>query len=274
MKKVLAFLFILLLFAAAAFCQADSLELRIFKVKYGNSQAILEAAHNLKSNDGRVSFDAGSRSLIVYDYPQNLERIASVVSSLDVRERQVEIKVMVAEATSDLFTSIGVRPGTVVIPQARFRAVAKFLESSKDTRISTSMMVRTVSNRPAMIQVAADEVIGNEVVLYRDGREVITPLREPIGSFLEVLPSVNEDRTIKVILRPSLSSIDERGAPEQRTVLTEALINDGDTVVVGRLDSSSQGVEREQTALKTPLSRKASTQEKKIVMFLTAKIID
>jgi len=274
MSKTIIFISIFFFFAAVAFCQADNLEMRIFKVKHGSGRSFYDLANELKSQDGKVSFDANTNSIIVFDYPQNLERIASVIESLDVRERQVEIKVLVTETTDEVLSNIGITSSKVIIPSGEFTAVANLLKTNKDTNIRSQMMVRTLSNQPAVLQVTTDEIIGSQVLIYGSGTTVTSPIREPIGNFLEVLPVVNNDGTITVTLRPSVSTLEKGATPSERTILTQAVVNDGDTIAIGGLDSGTQTVQESQTLFGMPLSKKAKSQQKKVVMFLTAKITD
>jgi type II secretory pathway component GspD/PulD (secretin) len=135
------------------------------------------------------------------------------------------------------------------------------------------MTVRTLSSQPAVLQVTTDEVIGARSVMLENGAIVTSPEREPIGDFLEVLPRVNNDNTIDVVLRPSVSTL-ERGAPSERTILTEAVINSGDTIVIGGVETEKETVQRSQSAFGIPLSKKSKNQERQVMMFLTAKIVE
>jgi type II secretory pathway component GspD/PulD (secretin) len=269
MRKICAFLACFLLVCAAAFGQACEPELKILKISHGSSQAILEVAESLKSSQGRVSFDGNTGSLIVFDCPGNIERIAKVVRELDVREKQVEIKVLVVEAQEKFLRDIGITSARVIIPKGEFSAIADLIDKNKEARTRTSMMVRTLSNNPAVLQVTTDEVIGTELVIFSNGTEIVTPVTAPIGSLLEVLPTVNNDGTIMVVLRPSVSSMERSGNPSERSIITQVLINDGDTIAIGGADS-----ERSSSSSSCPMSKRSLEKKKKVEMFLTATTVD
>ncbi|MDD5044844.1 MAG: secretin N-terminal domain-containing protein [Candidatus Omnitrophica bacterium] len=273
MKKTTIIISILF-FSVVSFCWAENLQLKIFKINYGDIGSFYNIANDLKSEAGTVSFDRNSNSLIVRDYPQNIERIASVIESLDIKQKQVEIEVTVAEASKDFFKNIGITHSSIIIPSGQFSAVLAAIEKNKDAHTRSTMKVRTLSNQPAELQVSTDEVIGNEVVIYPAGTVVTTPVREPIGNFLEVLPTVNDDNTIMVTLRPSVSTLEKGGNPAQRTVYTNVILNNGDTVAIGSLDTEKEVTQNNQTLFGMPLSTKEKSKNNKVVMFLTAKIID
>lgn len=235
---------------------------------------MVEVANSLLSSQGKLSFDRNSGSLIVIDCPENLARIAGVIKELDVREKQVEIKVLVAETSSAILKDIGLTAGQVIIPQGSFSAIVRSLKASKDTQIRNEMTVRTLSDRPAMLQVTKDEITGTEVAILGGDTVITSLITEPIGNFLEVLPRVNNDNTINLIVRPSVSNIDEHGHPSERTILTQALVNNGDTVAIGGADVQKQETQRNSTLFGIPLSQRSVTKNRKVAMFLTAKIVD
>ena len=268
MRKITIFMGLFLFLNAVILCQACEPQLKIFKIEHGSAQSLYDVANSLKSEQGKVSFDQNSNSLIVFDCPANIERIAQVIKGIDVQEKQVEIKVLVIEATEKFLEDAGIRYSQVIIPQGKFKAIANLIKESKEANTRTSMMIRTLSNHPAVLQVTTDEVIGTEFVIFSNGTEITTPVREPIGSLLEVLPTVNNDGSIKVILRPSVSSMEKPFTPSERTIITQAVINDGDTIAIGGADVDKG------TAKRGILSGKAASEKKKVEMFLTAKIVD
>lgn len=254
---------IFLLLASLAFAQTCNPQVKVFKIASGNAESLSAIAQDLLTQQGTVSFDNNSNSIIVFDCPQNIERIAAVIKELDVREKEVEIKVLVTEASSSFLEGIGLVAGQVIIPKGQFEAVLELIKESKETNIRAQMMVRTLSNHPAAIQVTKEEIIGFESIIIPGQAVVTSAIREPMGSLLEVLPSVNNDGTIKVLLQPSVTSIDEDAAPSQRTVFTQALVKSGDTIVIGGAETqkkSRQGL--------------ASSENRRVAIFLTCRIID
>jgi type II secretory pathway component GspD/PulD (secretin) len=274
MKTLLIFTIILLIFSGVLFSQVPGQEMRIFKLKHGNVESFYSIANTLKSSEGTVTFDTNTDSLIVVDYPANLANIAQVIESLDVPAKQVMIKVVVADVSDGFLQDVGIHRSQVIIPSGDFRAVLNLLSSRTDSNIRSQMSVRTLSGQPAQIAVTADEIIGYEVTSYRR-HDVIEPVREPIGDILEVLPTVNNDGTITVVVRPSVSTLERNSTPYERSALTQVIVDDGDTIVIGGVDS----VKEETTTgsipiLGIPISQRKSSKSQKVMMFLTATTTD
>lgn len=270
---VLALIVSFLLLGGAS--QAQDLEMKIFTIQHTNAQSISSVARSLKSEEGSVTYDPNTNKLIVVDYPQNIQRIESVIGSIDKVQKQVEVQVVVADVTDTLLRDIGLYSGQVIIPRGDFRAVLHLLDTDKSSNIRSQMTVKTLSNQPAQLMVSKDEIIGREITYYKDGTRVTTPIRKPIGDFLEVIPSVNNDGTITVVLRPTVSTFEERRIPYERSIITQVIVNDGDTIAIGGMNSSQQRTENTSVSiLGIPLRSETRNEDKKVVMFLTATIVD
>ena len=274
MKRLFIFIGIFLFSAKLAFTQSCTPEVKIFKVQHGSAGSLFEVVNSLLSKEGKLSVDPNTGSLIVFDCPENLARIAGVVKELDAREKQVEIKVLVAETSSGFLEEIGLTVGQVIIPQGRFSAIVELLKASKETNIRNEMTVRTMSNRPAQLQVTKDEIIGTQVDILGGDTVITSPIREPIGNFLEVLPRVNNDNTIDVVVQPSVSTIDKHANPSEQTIFTQAVVKDGDTIAIGGADIQKQETKNSSALFGVPLSSKSASKDRKVVMFLTAKIVE
>ena len=263
------------LFLVAGLCQSQDLEMRMFTIQHSNAQSISNVAQSLKSAEGSVTYDPNTNNLIVVDYPQNLQRIAAVIGKIDQVAKQVEVQVIVADVTDTLVRDIGLYSGQVILPHGDFIAVLRLLDTDKSSNIRSQMTIKTLSNQPAQLMVSKDEIIGQEITHYKDGTEVRTLIRKPIGDFLEVVPSVNGDGTITVIVRPTVSTLERRRTPYERSVLTQGIVNSGDTIAIGGMDCHQQTTEnRSVSILGLPLGSKTKTESKKVVMFLTATIVD
>jgi len=273
MHRTIVFLGIIFCTAAVVFAQTDDLTMKIFKVQHGNAHSLYQMAEGMKSETGRVSFDANTGSIIVIDFPMNIARIASTIDMLDVAEKQVNIQVVVIEAESAALRSMGINSSRVIIPQMQFMAIGHFIKATKEVTVRTRMSVMTQSNQPALIQVSTDALIGDEIVQFEDGSEVMQPLRERVGKTLEVLPRVNPDGTITLIVRPSVSSLDRGALPSETAIMTRVSLKDGDTVALGALEAVNEE-EKQDEFPGIPFFTKASAKNKRMVMFLTVDIVD
>jgi len=251
--------------------------LRVFGVHHRNAQLLYGVVKDLVSPQGKVSLDMHTNSLVVLDYPENLTRIEKVIATLDVREKNVEIKVTVTESTSNFFDSIGLYGGQVVIPAAKFSAVLAALQTDKASKIRSEMTIKTLSGYPAALAVSRDEVFGQTVTHYmnrRDNLVVISDLRQEMGNFLEVVPTVNNDGTITVIVRTAVSKM-EGDSPHESALLTQVTVANGDTIGLGGMErQASPAYRRKTTVFGIPISQGTVNQSKKVAVFLTTTIVE
>lgn len=273
MKKIIiVFLFIFLLFNFGSAYSQD-LEMKIIKLKYAQASDLYPIINDLKSEQGKVSFDRNTNSLIISDTPKELERLIKLVNELDVGLKQVEIETTIVEATDDFIKDTGLHTSGIILPADRFFAILSLLESRGDANISVKSKIRTLSNKPARIQLTQEHVIGEDVIIYPSGATWVTPERKEVGSILEVLPRVNPDNTIEVSIRPSLSNLQENTSlPFERSLSTQVVVNDSDTIMLGSL---TQEVQRTQTQniFGVPLTKTQGQGKRKTLIFLTVKIV-
>jgi type II secretory pathway component GspD/PulD (secretin) len=272
MKKIVLIV-VFLGFSLSALPQG--LKLKVFKLKRSDGYQIYSVVNDLKSPDARVTYDAGSNQLIVMDHPGNLITIENLINELDVREKNVEIKVLVSETSTEFVNSIGAHRGALIIPQAKFQGVISAIKTDTDSRIRNQMTVRALSGHPANLQVSREEIFGYNVVSHYGSSgavTVVSPHRQDIGSFLQALPTANNDGTITVAIQPSVSRSRD-GVPQESAILTQVTLNDGDTVVLGGLDSEvSDTTSQTTTVFGIPLSKTTQKEKRKILMFLTATV--
>jgi type II secretory pathway component GspD/PulD (secretin) len=265
MKKatILFIVFSLILFKTA-YGQPEELEVRVIEIQYGNARSLQDIVEHLKGPKGKLSVDSRTNSLVVVDSPKNIERIAEVIEKLDIRQKQVEIKVVIADVTDDFLKASGIVASKVIIPENNFIAVFGLLSSDQGTSVRSQMSVRTLNNKPARIQVTADEILGHVIYWYGDDKEIVAPIALKTGDVLEVLPRVNDDGTILVELSPSQSALTDDGDFYEKSMTTQVLINDGDTIALGGLDAGRRETGRR------PFFTGRARKKQRVMMFLTA----
>jgi type II secretory pathway component GspD/PulD (secretin) len=255
---------------------ADGRTMRIFKIQHASAESLRPVVESLKSPEGTLSFDRNTNSLIVVDYPVNLQRIADVIESLDVQQKNVRITVVVSDVTQNFLDTIGLHSGQLIIPGPEISAVLGLLKKDTRSSIRSEMSLTTLSNHPARLQVTKEEIFGHSLVRYRSRHHdttVISVIKQPVGNFLEVLPQANNDGTITITLQPAVSTL-QNGLPYERTVLTRITINNGDTLVIGGLDSGTTQTSSTTSVFGVPVAKTTAGESKKVVMFLTATIAD
>ena len=129
---------------------------------------------------------------------------------------------------------------------SKLQSIFDFLKSRSNTELIANPRVVTLNNQKAIINV------GKVLSLPTYERNTTTGAMEitgwekmPLGVLLEVTPQISPDGHIKLKLRPEVSSligyastrngVNEGPTTSTRTVETEVLIKDGQSVVIGGL---------------------------------------
>ena len=211
-------------------------------------------------------------SIIVKGDDDGIEKFKKIVRMLDVPPKQVQIKAEFVEVkTADIknfgidwsiqrlnetfSTSFGPQ-GNVVLGFASGNMTAQLkAELRQDIgRIINSPIISTINNQNAYISIntvipywIAMSTVVDGTVLTQETPNFIT-----IDTHLDVLPRVNGDGTITMILRPGVADTgnivkgkDGNAIPEQRRqeLFTQRRVANGETIVVGgfirKTDSNS-----------------------------------
>ncbi len=177
------------------------------------------------------------------------------------------------------------------------KAILDVLKSRTNTKLVANPRIVTLNNQKALIHVGRNIPIPTYERNDTTGKMEITGWQEPekIGVQLEVTPQISPDGHIKLKLKPEVSSIldfikieGEDAAPitATRTVETEVLIKDGQTVVIGGLikDESFTKISKIPILGDIPLvgffftrketgSASSPTEKTDLLIFVTARII-
>ncbi len=277
MKKILFYItFTVILLTCSLSVLGQSLQLRIFKLKRADGRRLYSVINDFKSQDARVTYDAGTNQIIVMDYPANLVTIENLINELDKQEKNVEVKVLVCETSGNFIERIGLSTGALIIPESKFSGVIRLLGSDENSSIRSEMTIRTLSGYPAHLQVSKEEIFGHSLTHYYNSNSAVTvvsPYRKDVGSFLQVLPIVNGDGTITVVIQPSVSSVNN-GRINEQAILSKVILSDGDTVVLGGHNLQKvSSINKTNTFFGIPLSRSTQKSKVNVLMFLTAKVV-
>lgn len=272
MKRLLICLIFLSL-PIISFAQEEN-EVRAFPIYSADPQFLISVIEDVKSTSGKVFYDANNQSLVVVDTPESMVKIEKLLSQLDAPAKMVMITVTTVDVTNEFLSDMGISGGSVVLPQVRFQAVLSALENRRDSHIRSKSTVSVLSNNPARIQVSEDFIIGLKQYVHEpSGTRVTTPIREPIGHILEVLPRVHADNSVTLSIQPTLSSLNDANIPYKREISTKVVINEGDTLVLGGLTRESD-TKQSQSSLFTLSSTQNSQENSHLVMFLTVDVED
>lgn len=249
---------------------------RTFALQYAAVEDMQKEITPLLTKElGILKSDKRTKTLIITDLPQALDKIAAVISTFDQRTKQVFIEAKIVEvALSDAF-SLGVnwqhmfdglnprfrietvsQPGLPVTPFGTLKyntivsggdleAVLEALKTVGDTKILSSPHIAVVDGQEANIKVIEDQPY-KEVKLESGTTNItgVTYLFKEVGVSLGVTPKINDDGIIQVLVKPEISSISQwyDGAPQEGTPVikrafaeTTVMIKDGVTIIIGGL---------------------------------------
>jgi type II secretory pathway component GspD/PulD (secretin) len=275
MKKYIIYLITLLLIPCSGLTGPENLKAEVFNIQYSDAEGIYKAVEQLKSPEGKVALHANTNSIIIYDHPENIAVIGRVIRQLDIRKEQVEVRVLVAEISETILGRLGLTYGQAVLPPGEMRKVEYLIQREKISDIQTEMAMRTLSGEPARIAIAQEKLLGGTMIRRRRLLVIIPPVERAAGNFLEVVPTVNRDGTVTVIVRPAVSEFLDARTIHERSLITKTTINSGDTIVLGgvqsgRVETRQEGIPG--TALHVaPRSVKRSVRT---VMFLTVRVLE
>ena len=265
------------------------------------AQQVSNDMRSLLSSEGKVLYGEEPNSLVVMDYPENLERVSDYLNVMDVLPQQVLIEARVVEVKLQKESALGVNwqlfaakngmkmgqfrvqsvtagtmaskgvldqiipykkthyppggttaedPFTVSIFDENINVVLSTLANDYNTDILSAPRVTTVNNRSAEMKIiqnypraepqASTDANGNVIVTW-------TVNFEEIGIILKVVPTINNDGMISMILEPEVSEktgdleLTTSGVTykvpiiDKRNAATKVVIGDGQTLIIGGL---------------------------------------
>jgi type II secretory pathway component GspD/PulD (secretin) len=221
----------------------DDLVLRLIKIANGNGRSICSTAQTALSPDGKISFDPKTDTLAVVDRPDYLPHIEELVSSLDIKVAKVEMSVRIVEVTREFLKEAGFYTSQVIFSRGSFDKVSRLLTNRSLSFTKTETTLKIPSGEAARLSVKSQALFPGSVGTYVS------------GGLLEVLPTVNNDSTVTLKLRPSESGKPHEGSGPEDKVLTQVTLHSEDTLAIGGFD-----IEKD-------------SNQRMIMLLLTAKII-
>lgn len=254
--------------------QQAKLKMWIYKLKYievEKVQEILEAFPGM----GLIKIHEPSKTVIVQDTPENIEKLKSLISHLDAAPQQVliEAKILEITLTDDMRLGVNwtkllgdVSLGTggfsrAVIPTAsgdpaagtgtgvfgtvitatgtsrQFAAAVDALQTITKVNTLSTPKILAIHGKTAKVQVGGK--LGYKVATTLPaGTTTETVEFIDTGTMLEITPYINEEGFILLEVNPTVrSAVISEGIPQLATteVTTWLLAKDGETVFIGGL---------------------------------------
>ncbi len=277
-----------------------------------NGQVIPIISSSAPNSSGTVA-----DRLLVIDTGQSLRRVAQVIQELDKREKQINIAVKFIETSLKNTERLGINwqmRTTMAFPSSSdsssgmigvgkltenynvtqlqvpvVSAVLEALETDADAKILQEPQVTTFNNVeasvtigttiPVLVPQGEGSVFGTNPYTYED---------QNIDISLSIIPRVNEDGYISIRLNTAVSAIVGYVGPEgdrpitsNRTVNTNVMVRDGETLLIGGLIFENDSRSRSQVPIlgKIPIlnllfkSKIDDVEQRELLIFITPSVV-
>jgi type II secretory pathway component GspD/PulD (secretin) len=251
----------------------SKLESASFKLQYGIGSEILPHIQAIVTpNIGSVILDAANNQLFVTDIPEKVSIISELISSLDIKTKEVFIEARIVQVTLTDRLKIGVnwkaftdridelgpvnvtadfnilspdeqglRYTSGLLTEDNYELVLEALAEEGKTDLLSSPHITTVNNKEAKIHVGSS--VPYITIDTREENGTIRTFEKvtiiEVGVKLLVTPKINDDGFVKMHIIPEVSSVTgfTDGIPivDKTQAETEVLVKDGVTLIIGGL---------------------------------------
>ncbi|MFH1755064.1 MAG: type IV pilus secretin PilQ [Candidatus Latescibacterota bacterium] len=285
----------------------------IINLSFANADEMKDALQRIVSKRGNIEVEKGSNALVVTDIEQNIEKVRSMCSELDLKLKQVEIVAKMVDVDFEATREFGIRwdamnlsPANVSVvgdgivdaltsnPIGQFRvgtvrswgevqAIIDMLERENRANIISNPRIITADNRAASI------LVGKQIplIVADEAGNPITELTK-VGIGLRVTPHVNSDGTVTMDLHPEVSELSAQATVQGGVIIsiseadTRVVVADGETAVIGGLINEVETkIESGLPLLKDiPMLgnlfkfQNDTKKKRELIIFVTPKIID
>jgi len=228
----------------AGFAQAS---FEIFKIYYSDANELRSAVMSLLSENGKVSVNSSSNSLIVKDSPRVLRQVRQMIAQLDRRPKNIRIEVEFIEKTSlnkigvdikwrigGAGWSVGVIPGGAVLADLTARR--------SDFKGKKKQFLVIMENRPGRIFVGEAIALTNYFFQYGYNHGYLTKDTQfkNVGVSFSVKANVAEEGKLRVTLEPEVSYYDrKRNSFPVTSSATTLVMSDPGTIIIASSDENS-----------------------------------
>jgi type II secretory pathway component GspD/PulD (secretin) len=237
------------------------LEARTFRLDYLEAPDVVTVLTPLLSAHGTATSYARARAIVVEDWPGVLDRVGTVIASIDRPPRQVLIEAQVLEARLSrnyrfgvdwsLLASSGDGSGQVSVDgfasPGPEKIYAFWNQGDFTSALEASDAVDELQSlaTPRLLVTDGDEariIIGDQlgfsVVSTVDNTVIQNVEFLDVGTKLIVKPTISSDGYLQLDIHPELSNgVIQNGLPSKSTseVTTRVLVKDGQSLVIGGL---------------------------------------
>ena len=301
-------------------------ETRIFELQYALAEDVQgEVSAALTPTIGTMQLDVRTNTLIITDLPHQMDKIKTIVMAFDRKTREVFIEAKIVQVTltdaykwgidwSRLFDTAGEKRGLQVTPEVdmplslstfgkltvsrtqganTLSAILEVLSSVGETKILSNPHIATEEGKEASINVITSQPYSQSTTTTTDA--ATTQSTEftfvEVGVKLNVIPRINADGYISMVIKPEVSSItsffpdsaSEQRVPVVETAIAEStvLVKDGTTIIIAGMikDTKTLSENRVPGLGRIPIVGKLFSNESdeiqrtETIVFLTPRII-
>lgn len=280
---------------------------QIIRLDNSRAQEIQTAVQPLASDDGVLNIDSRTNSLIVRDYPENIELIQQVIENLDITVPQIRIEAKLLEVDSDKLRELGLEwdlnveldGNPLVITQSTNLGATNAMQGQLAFASGTTSLDATISaletqGTANLVATPSISVLDNEQGRVFMGEQI--PLRQldvagnvtiqlqQVGTELIVTPHVVQGDRIILELQPKRESF--RVDPSAGIIITTqesqttVEVRDGETAVIGGLKSETTTTADTGVPILMDIPilgaafryRRSETQVRDLILFVTPRI--
>jgi len=254
--------------------QVKRLQMRIFKLRYADVdkvQEVLEALPGIRM----LKIHEPSKTIVVEDTPENIEKIETIVNYWDAMPKQVMIEAKILEISLTDDMTMGVNwekilgdarvgtggfstaklpsgPGTSPVPvigdgifaniitragtSQQFAAALDALQAITKINTLSTPKILAIHGKPARVQVGGQQ--GYKVTTTNLGISTETIEFINTGTILDITPYIDDDNNVLLNVKPTINAAQlEEGIPVVRStsITTWLMAGSGETVFIGGL---------------------------------------
>lgn len=230
----------------------------------------LPSASRLLEREVTIVGEAKSNSVLVNASPRYRAKVMEMITELDIDPPQVMIQVLLAEITLDtgdqwgmtINDKVGVLPlsadmgffGGILgggvgsafsIDANDLQLTLAAMESQRRFQLLSNPSITVANNEEGRIQVGETLRLPEAVATFETGIQNTTVTPEEVGTILTVLPTINPDGFVRMVISPEISKLSDKKLQIskdffspiiiRRTATTTVTVRDGETVVIGGL---------------------------------------
>jgi type IV pilus assembly protein PilQ len=241
--------------------------MQTFRLNYANIPETAEMVKNLLSPSGKMVIGKESKTLLVSDTTEVVEKTARLLQSLDGKPRQVLIEAKILEVTLDRNSTFGInwdllfgqnglggRLGNILtqgfatspaagapglffsVVDKDFGVLLSALQERGDVNTLANPKVLTLDGKEAEILIGAK--LGFRVTTTTQTATLESIQFLNVGTQLVIRPSISDDGYILMHVHPKVSDgVIQAGLPSETTTeaTTSVLVKDGTTIIIGGL---------------------------------------